>query len=494
MDRPDWAGPLSEAYRLATTYLAGVPDRPVGARASLRQLRAALGGPLPQRPTDPRAVIAALATAVQAGLMTTASGRFHGFVIGGATPAALAADWLTATWDQNAALYTAAPAAAVVEEVAGAWLVTLLGLPAHASVGFVTGAQMANFTALAAARHRVLRRTGWDVERAGLVGAPPVRVLVGAERHDTVDRALRFLGLGATATCPIDADAQGRMRPEALRDRLGEASGPTIVCAQAGNINTGAVDPLADICQLAHQAGAWVHVDGAFGLWAAASPTLRPLLAGVECADSWATDAHKWLNVPYDCGLVFCAHPDAHRAAMGIRASYLPHAAGGARDAMDVNPELSRRARGIPVYAAIRALGRTGIAGIVDRCCALARRYAERLAAHDGVEILNQVVLNQVLVRFHAPDGDHDARTRTVVRRVQRDGTCWAGATTWRGQAAMRISVTNWTTDHTDVDESVAAILRCIPTTAAAPHRPGTGTRQENRHVGKAARRDVSQE
>lgn len=471
MRTPDWAGPLSEAHQRALAYLTGMPTRPVGARASADELRAALGGPLPERAADPREVVAALAAAASPGLVATSSGRFHGFVIGGAIPAALAADWLTATWDQNAAMYAASPAAAVVEEIAGAWLTQLLGLPAHVSAGFVTGGQMANLTALAAARHHVLRRAGWNVETAGLAGAPQVRVLAGAQRHDAIDRALRFLGLGSAAITPVEADGQGRMRPAALRDMLAGHDGPTIVCAQAGNVNTGAADPLAEICSLAREADAWVHVDGAFGLWAAASPALRPLLAGVELADSWATDPHKWLNVPYDSGLVFCAHPAAHRAAMGIRASYLPAGLDGERDAMDYNPELSRRARGFPIYAAIRALGRGGIADLVERCCALARRFAERLAAHDGVEILNDVVLNQVLVRFRAPDGHHDSHTRAVVQRVQQEGTCWMSATTWRGQAAMRISVTNWTTDEADVDASVAAILRAVSGTGGGPRR-----------------------
>ncbi|HZD39024.1 MAG TPA: aminotransferase class V-fold PLP-dependent enzyme, partial [Actinomycetes bacterium] len=302
---------------------------------------------------------------------------------------------------------------------------------------------------------------GWNVETEGLAGAPRVRVLAGRERHDTIDRALRFLGIGTAALTPLDVDDQGRMRPAALRERMREASGPAIVCAQAGNVNTGAVDPVGELCEIAHRHGAWVHVDGAFGLWAAASPRLRPLVAGVELADSWATDAHKWLNVPYDSGLVLCAIPEAHRAAMGVRASYLIHGAEGERDALDYNPEFSRRARGFPVYAAIRALGRAGITELVERCCALARRFADQLGAHDDVQVLNDVVLNQVLVRFLAADGDHDGHTRRVVERVQRDGTCWMSGTTWNGQAAMRISVSNWSTDEADVDRSVEAILRC---------------------------------
>ncbi|WP_328524022.1 pyridoxal phosphate-dependent decarboxylase family protein [Kribbella sp. NBC_00359] len=449
----DWEGPLTEAFERATTYLTGLPERPVGPRATADELHEALGGALPTGPTDAREVVAHLAKGVEEGLLPSGSGRFFGFVFGGATPAALAADWLTTVWDQNAGLYAAAPAAAVVEEVAANWLVELFGLPSGTSVGFVTGAQMANFTGLAAARHEVLRRTGWDVERDGLIGAPPIRVLAGAERHDTIDRALRFLGLGTSCIVPIDVDDQGRMRADALAAAL-ETEGPQIVCAQAGNVNTGAFDPIAEICDLAHAAGAWVHVDGAFGLWAAVSPELRPLVAGIDRADSWATDAHKWLNVPYDSGLVLCAHPEPHRAAMSIRAAYLIQDENGRRDSLDFNPEFSRRARGFPVYAAIRALGRSGIAEIVDRCHAMARRFADTLAAN-GVAVLNDVVLNQVLVRF----GDDDALTRRVVSAVQREGTCWMSGTTWQGKAAMRISVSNWTTDEADIDRSAAAVL-----------------------------------
>ncbi|MFI7066069.1 pyridoxal phosphate-dependent decarboxylase family protein [Kribbella sp. NPDC050124] len=453
----DWEGPLGEAYERAKAYLTTLPERPVGPRATAAELHQALAHPLPQHPTDPQEVIAHLAKGVEEGLLPSGSGRFFGFVFGGATPAALAADWLTTVWDQNAGLYAASPAAAVVEEVAASWLVELFGLPAQTSVGFVTGAQMANFTGLAAARHAVLRQAGWDVERDGLIGAPPIRVLAGAERHDTVDRALRFLGLGTSCIMPIEVDGQGRMRADALTAALRDIDGPTIVCAQVGNVNTGAIDPIAEICQRAHEAGAWVHVDAAFGLWAAVSPTLKPLLAGIDKADSWATDAHKWLNVPYDSGLVFCAQPNAHRAAMSVRASYLIHDENGERDSLEFNPEFSRRARGFAVYAAIRALGRDGIAEIVDRCHAMANRFAETLKAH-GVAVLNDVVLNQVLVRF----GDDDELTRKVVSAVQHEGTCWMSGTTWHGKAAMRISVSNWTTDEDDVDKSVAAILRCL--------------------------------
>jgi glutamate/tyrosine decarboxylase-like PLP-dependent enzyme len=461
MNEADWKGPLGEAFEEALAYLEGLPSRRVASYIELSTLRKALGGPVPDRPMEPREVVADLVAAADPGVVASGSGRFFGFVIGGANPAALAADWLTSAWDQNAGLYVLGPAASVVEEVAGEWLAELFGLPVGMSVGFVTGAQMANFTGLAAALHEVLRRAGWDLATGGLWGAPRVRVLAGAGRHGTIDRALRFLGVGTSAIVEVDADRQGRMQPAALAAALQQGSGPAIVCAQVGNVNSGAIDPVGEICTIAHEHDAWVHVDGAFGLWAGASPRLRPLVAGVELADSWATDAHKWLNVPYDSGLIFCAHPDAHRAAMGIRAGYLMHSAGDERDALDYGPEHSRRARGFAIYAAIRALGREGIADLVERCAAFASRFAERLAAADGVEVLNDVVLNQVLVRFLAADGDHDAHTRRVIERVQHDGTCWMSGTTWQGQAAMRISVSNWSTDQADVDRAVAAILRC---------------------------------
>jgi glutamate/tyrosine decarboxylase-like PLP-dependent enzyme len=461
MKEPDWKGALGEAFEEALAYLQALPSRQIPSHVDLSTLRATLGGSVPERPVDPREVVADLVVAADPGVVASGSGRFFGFVVGGANPAALAADWLTSAWDQNAGLYVLGPAASVVEEIAGEWLAELFGLPAGSSVGFVTGAQMANFTALAVALHEVLRKAGWDLAAAGLWGAPRVRIFAGSGRHGTIDRALRFLGVGTEAIVEIDADEQGRMRPAALAAGLQQDGGPAIVCAQVGNVNSGAFDPLAEICAIAREHDAWVHIDGAFGLWAGASPRLRPLVTGVELADSWATDAHKWLNVPYDSGLVFCAHPDAHRAAMGVRAGYLMHGAGDERDALDYGPEHSRRARGFAVYAAIRALGREGVAELIERCTALASRFAERLAEAEGIEVLNEVVLNQVLVRFLASDGDHDARTRRVIERVQHDGTCWMSGTTWRGQAAMRISVSNWSTDDADVDRSVAAILRC---------------------------------
>lgn len=470
MLHPDWQAALSVAHRHSLDFLNGLPDRPVrAANADYRKLMDALGGPIPEGPTDASEVIESLALAAEPGLVATPSGRFFGFVIGGSTPAALAADWLTGVWDQNAGLAVAGPAASAVEEVAGSWLVDILGLPSHVSFGLVTGAQMANFTALAAARHQLLADLGWPVEEAGLFGAPRIRVLAGSSRHDSIDRALRFLGLGTEAVVEIGTDAAGRMRPDDLATELSRNGGPTIVCAQAGGVNGGSVDPLTEICTATHEHGGWVHVDGAFGLWAAASPRLRDQVEGVELADSWTTDAHKMLNVPYDSGLVFCAHPDAHRAAMQVRAAYLVQAEeGGPREALDYNPEFSRRARGFAVYAALRALGRSGVADLVEQRCALAARFASLLAPVEGVEVIQPVTFNQVMVRFHSPDGDHDAHTRRVIQAVQDDGTCWMSGTVWQDRAAMRISVANWSTDESDVDRSVEAIIRCHSAAALA--------------------------
>ena len=435
----------------AGDFVETLETRPIRAEADVSALTTALGGPLPEDPVDPQAVLAALAEAVEAGLVAMPSGRYFGFVIGGGVPAAVAADMLTSVWDQNAGLYAGGPAASVVEEVCRGWLADLLGLPSGVSVAFVTGAQMAHVTALAAARHHVLAQAGWDVPENGLAGAPPIRVVVGEKRHVTVDRALRLLGIGASALEIVPADDQGRMLVGELPDLGG---GPTIVCGQSGEVNTGACDDLEAIADAAAEAGAWFHVDGAFGLWAAASPALRHLVRGAERADSWTTDAHKWLNVPYDSGFAFCAHPDAHRAAIGVTASYLIHADDKReRDQMDWTPEFSRRARGFAVYAALRSLGRSGIADLVERSCAHARRFAELLDAA-GAAILNEVVLNQVLVRFG--DGEH---TRDVIRRVQEDGMCWLSGTDWHGEHAMRISVSNWRTTEDDVERSAAAIL-----------------------------------
>jgi glutamate/tyrosine decarboxylase-like PLP-dependent enzyme len=452
--------PVDDVLQLTADYaaqfLGTLDERPIRADASVDELREALGGPLPETGSEPAQVVAELIAAAEPGVVAMPSGRYFGFVIGGALPAALAADWLTSTWDQNAGLVAGGPSAAVVEEVALAWLRELLGLPDGVSAGFVTGCQLAHVTALAAARHHVLEAAGWNLARDGLQAAPRIRVLVGEERHVTVDRALRFLGIGTAQIEPLPVDGQGRMRPEALRAALETGTSPTIVCAQSGNVNTGAFDPLEEIADTIDGSGAWLHVDGAFGLWAAASPRFRHRVAGSERADSWATDCHKWLNVPYDSGIAFCAHPDSHRAAMSVRASYLEQAEpDAARDQMDWNPEFSRRARGFPIYAAIRSLGREGIAEMVERCCDHASRFGELLGADPDVEILNDIVLNQVLVRF----GDDDAVTHATVRSVQEDGTCWLSGTEWQGRAAMRISVSNWQTSVEDVERSAAAIL-----------------------------------
>jgi glutamate/tyrosine decarboxylase-like PLP-dependent enzyme len=450
MDREE----LGIVFDHAARFIQSLPERPVRPEAAVAELRTELGLPLQPESIPAADVIRDLIAAAEPGLMGTTSPRFFGFVIGGTTPVALAADWLTTLWDQNAGLYASAPAASVAEETAARWLVDVLGLPPGTSTGFVTGGQMANFTCLAAARDHVLAEAGWDVERDGLQGAPRIRVIAGEERHSTIDRALRYLGLGETTARLVPADEQGRMRPDALEETLVEEDAPTIVCAQAGNVNSGSFDPLRPICEMSRQAGAWVHVDGAFGLWAAASPRLAHLLDGHDLADSWATDGHKWLNVPYDSGFAFCARPEAHRRAMQVHASYLIHAEDAERDPMDWNPEFSRRARGFAVYAAMRALGRGGITEMIERGCDNARRFADRLATADGVEVLNEVVLNQVLVAF----GD-DERTQEVVRRVQADGTCWLSGSRWRGRAVMRISVSNWATTADDVDRSVGAIL-----------------------------------
>jgi len=458
---------LDRAYQQARAFLSALPDRPVGRPVDVRRLRSALARDLPDRGADPVHVIDHLVQATDPGLVASAGPRYFGFVIGGSFPVTVAADWLTSAWDQNAGLYVSSPAAAVVEEVAAGWILEVLGLPATCTVGFVTGATMANFTALAAARHEVLRRAQWDVEQRGLQGAPPVHVVVGDEVHVTALAALGMLGLGRGTPKRVPADGQGRMRPDALENVLQDCDGPTIVCAQAGNVNTGAFDPLEGIEPITHRRGAWLHVDGAFGLWAAASPAGRHLIAGVERADSWALDAHKWLNVPYDSGIVIVAHPGAHHAAMSATASYLVQGGEAERDPFDWVPEFSRRARGFTTYAALYALGRQGLIDLVDRCCALARQMASLLARTPGVEILNDVVLNQVLVRFHPRrTGDADALTRAVVARVQRDGTCWAGGTMWHDLAAMRISVSNWSTTNADIEKSAQAIVAAYATEA----------------------------
>jgi glutamate/tyrosine decarboxylase-like PLP-dependent enzyme len=488
---------LARAHELAAEWLDTLRERPVDAAGE----PAGLGGPLPERGEEPAAVVEALAAAAEPGLVASAGPRYFGFVTGGALPAALAADWLTSAWDQNAGLYSMSPAAAAAEATVLAWCRELLGLPEGAGGGLTTGAQMANVTALAAARHAVLARAGWDVEAHGLAGAPPLRVIVSDESHATVFNALRLLGLGRDTPIRVATDAQGRMRIDALRDALAAAAAaggsasvsgdpaadsaaggsasaagdpaaasaaggsasaaghpaaapPTIVCAQAGNVNTGAFDPLEEIAAACREHGAWLHIDGAFGLWAAAAPERARLAAGAAAADSWAVDAHKWLNVPYDCALAFVADPAPLNAAMSLTAAYLTAAGERERNGADWSPEASRRARAFPLYAALRQLGRAGMAELVEGHCRLAARMAERLRAEPGVTILNDVVLNQVLVRF----GDDDAATEAVIARVQEDGTCWLGGTRWHGVAAMRISVSGWQTTEADADRSADAI------------------------------------
>ena len=439
---------LRRTAELAADYLDTLGERPVFPQVSPDELREALGGPLPDEPLPAEQVVDELAAAAEPGVVALGSGRYFGFVIGGELPAALAADWLTSAWDQNAGLYAGGPSASVVEQVTREWLVDLLGLPAESSIGFVTGTQLAHVTGLAAARRHVLDAVGWDVGANGLNGAPPLRVLVGEKRHGTIDRALRMLGLGAP-TDVIPADNNGRM----LVEHLELTDEPTILCAQAGEVNTGAFDPLPEIAEACEDAGAWLHVDGAFGIWAAVSPRLRHLVAGLERADSWTTDAHKWLNVPYDSGIVLCRHPESHRAAMTTAAAYLIQDAGAqrVRDEVDWVPEFSRRARGFSVYAALRSLGRSGLVELVERCCDGATRFAERIVELDGVELLNEVVLNQVLFRFAS-----DEQTDDVLARVQASGRIWLSGTTWDGRKAIRVSVSNWQTTDEEIDLAVA--------------------------------------
>lgn len=440
----------------------------------LGTLRRRLAKPLRDDSLPPEQVVRELVDDVQGGIIGTAGGRFFGWVIGGALPASLGADWLASAWDQNAGLYACAPAAAVVEEVAGAWLKELLGLPAQASFALVTGCQMAHVTCLAAARHAVLVSRGWDVESRGLYGAPPIRLVCNALIHGTVERAVRFLGLGTQNFVEVPADRLNGVQPEALQQALeSNPDAPTIVLLQAGEINTGAFDPFEKLIPLARQYGAWVHIDGAFGLWAAASPTYCHLLKGAHAADSWATDGHKWLNTPYDCGYAFVAHPEAHRASMSHRASYLTHDA-DARDQMDWNPEWSRRARGFATYAAVRQLGRRGIRELVDRCCRHARSLVSGIGNLPGAEVISEPVINQGLVRFPdmrpgASAEDHDRRTDEIVAAVMASGEAFFTGSTWQGRRVMRVSVCNWRTSSGDIDRSIQAVAEALK--AGARHR-----------------------
>jgi glutamate/tyrosine decarboxylase-like PLP-dependent enzyme len=461
---------LERAKELADDFLRTIDARTTAVSISPAEMLGRIVRPLPDGEGDPVAVIDALSEAVAPGLSASMGPRYFGFVVGGSYPVGVAADWLTSAWDQNAGLYALSPAAAAVEEVTAGWLVDLFGLPSGSSVGFTTGATMATFTGLAAGRHALLARAGWDVERQGLIGAPDLPVVIGEEAHVTVSAALQMLGLGRDRAIRIPADAQGRMRADILEATLGGLERPALVSAQAGNVNTGAFDPLPDIADAVRRSGGWLHVDGAFGLWAAASPAMRHLVAGLDAADSWTTDAHKWLNVPYDSGIVVVREPGAHRASMSLAGPYYVVGA-GERDPYDWVAESSRRARAFPIHAVLATLGRSGLAALVDGCCAMARRFADSLDGQGGARVLNDVVLNQVLVRF-AEDGEDDAaadaRTRAVIAAVQRDGTCWLGGTTWKGRAAMRISVSSWKTTAADVDASVGSILRCAEAVAAS--------------------------
>jgi glutamate/tyrosine decarboxylase-like PLP-dependent enzyme len=444
---------LLSVQRHAEAWFASLNARPVRATITADELRKVLGGPLPTEGIAPEVVAESLARMGMQGTVASAGPRYFGFVVGGSLPAALAADWLVSAWDQNAGIYALSPLVSVVEQITGAWLLELAALPESMSFGFVTGCQMANFTALAAARHKVLSNVGWDVEGNGLFGAPAIDLVVSEEAHYTISMALRLLGLGANRVRRIPTDGQGRMRAADLSKVLQNQRGPSIVCAQIGNVNTGAFDPIGEIAQIAKEHNAWLHIDGAFGLWAAASPDYAKLVEGIRLADSIAADAHKWWNVPYDCGVVFCSDPTAHRSAMSLAAAYIV-ATSNQRDPHEFVPEESRRARAVPVYAALRSLGRRGFAEIVERNCRQARRFAEGLR-NAGYEVLNDVVLNQVLVSFGTPE-----QTERTIAAIQEEGTCWCGGTVWKNRTAMRISVSNWSTTDEDVEKSLDAMLR----------------------------------
>jgi len=445
---------LHDACHRAVRYLDQLDSRSVAPSAAAVAALRAFDEPLPAGPLEPADTLRLLDEVGSPATTAMAGRRFFGFVIGGSLPVTLAANWLAGAWDQNTGLHRPTPGTAHLEQVALRWLLDLLRLPAACGGAFVTGATVANLCGLAAARHEVLRRVGWNVEADGLFGAPVITVVIGAEAHPSVTKSLGVLGLGRSRVIKLPVDAQGRIRAQDLP----ALTGPSIVCVQAGNVNSGAVDPVAEICRVAHAAGAWVHVDGAFGLWAAAAPSRAPLVAGIDAADSWATDAHKWLNVPYDCGLAFVREPGALQAAMAITAEYLPTGDGN-RNPSDFTPELSRRARGVEVWAALRTLGRAGVAELIERNCAQARRFADGLKAA-GYEVLNEVVLNQVVVAF----GDAE-RTKRVIQAIQDDGTCWAGITNWQGRTAMRISVCSWATTDADVERSLAAMVRLAKAT-----------------------------
>ncbi|HEX3249541.1 MAG TPA: aminotransferase class V-fold PLP-dependent enzyme [Pyrinomonadaceae bacterium] len=460
---------LNTTSELANEFLDGVAERAVARPVDFEKLLAELNGAgLQHEGDDPKQIVSQLARLAEHAIVATAGPRYFGFVVGGSLPIALATDWLTSAWDQNGAFFAHSPLAAAVEKIAGDWLIDLFGLSKDSSVGFVTGGTMGNFTGLAAGRHALLQELGWDVEKQGLIGAPKITVVASEESHVSVFACLQMLGLGSERVVRVPADGQGRMSADQLRSILAGIETPVLVCAQAGNVNTGSFDPIPEIVSLIHDRPSWLHVDGAFGLWAGASGAHRSLVQGIELADSVSVDCHKWLNVPYDSGIAFVRDAAAHRAAMTLHASYYVTAHSAERDNCDWVPEASRRARGFTVYAALRFLGRKGIEELIDRCCRLARRMADRLAKDPAVSVLNNVVLNQVLVRFSDSSGSgSDEFTAEVIRRVQEEGTCWLGGTTWRGMRAMRISISNWSTTERDIDLSADAILRCAAGAAA---------------------------
>jgi len=466
----DFRNALATAYRHAISHLETLDEMPVAATSDVLELRSQLAKRLNDEGIPAAQVVEELVRNVRGGLLGSAGGRFFGWVIGGVLPAALATDFLTSTWQQNAALYVCSPAAAVVEEILGEWLKEILLLPKQASFALVTGCQMAHVTCLAAARHALLARVGWDVETKGLFGAPPIKILSSSERHGSFERAVRLIGFGTSSIELLPVDDQGRLVPTALEERLKFASDtPTMVLLQAGDINLGAYDNFAELIPIARKYGAWVHVDGAFGLWAAASKRLRHLVNGIDGADSWATDGHKWLNVPFDCGFAFVVDSESHRASLASQASYITHAK-DARDQMDWNPEWSRRSRCFAAYAAIRQLGRNGIEALVDRCCEHAHSIVMRIGALKGAEVVWEPTINQGLVRFlqpglNATELDHDRRTDEVIAEILRTGEAFFGGTTWHGRRAMRVSVCNWRTSATDVDRVVAAVASILAAT-----------------------------
>ncbi len=473
---PEFRQALERAFALAIEHLENLEHTSVAATVDLQTLRERIHKPLASAGLAPEQVIRELNADVDGGLLGSAGGRFFGWVIGGAVPAAVGVDWLTSVWQQNSALYACSPAAAVVEETVGAWLKEILGLPSPASFALVTGCQMAHVTCLAAARHALLKKVGWDIEAQGMFGAPAIRILSSTERHGSFTRAVRLLGFGESHVNALPVDEQGRLVPDALEQELKKGPGaPTLVLLQAGDINIGAYDDFEKLIPIAHRYGAWVHVDGAFGLWVGASPRHRHLVKGIAAADSWATDGHKWLNVPFDSGFAFVADTEAHRESLSIRASYLTHAS-DARDQVDWNPEWSRRARGFPAYAALRQLGRDGIAQLVERCCRHAHSLTTRIGALPGAEVLWEPTINQGLVRFIDPQfsafsgelpateagAAHDRRTDEVIAEILKTGEAFFGGTTWRGRRAMRISVTNWRTTESDVDRVVKAVASVL--------------------------------